>query len=336
MKMARATQPDLQQAMGLIAALDQFADGYLYSGSDDGDAEPPRFDAQNRDHLAGFYQTIMRIYRTRPSGLSRVVYGMEVLLDPANEIVDQNDTALALHPSITTAQALATSAKQVDADLQKWAMEVSQPLGAVCALTLAGGAAQTPKRRFEAVLFDAKYNGQSIGDWEIKVRQCFTPEGMELHGLDTPDQVFFYEQDYYPLSNFSAFNIVWEGHTFPTSEHVYQYEKFCGAGNVESLDIMLRIMNAPSAHEAFKIAEANRQYQQPDWDSKKVEVMREILRTKVMQHEYVERKLLATGNRELIENSWRDPVWGWGQNFDGQNLLGRCWMDVRRELRAIQ
>ena len=32
---------------------------------------------------------------------------------------------------------------------------------------------------------------------------------MELHGLDTEGAVFFYEQDFYVLSNFSAFRRRW-------------------------------------------------------------------------------------------------------------------------------
>ena len=40
----------------------------------------------------------------------------------------------------------------------------------------------------------------------------------DCHGLDTPQQVFFYEQDFYVLSNFSAFQINWGGETFATSE----------------------------------------------------------------------------------------------------------------------
>ena len=62
--------------------------------------------------------------------------------------------------------------------------------------------------------------------------------------------------------------------------------------------------------------------------------MLDILRAKVQQHEYVRRKLLATGDRELVENSWRDDFWGWGPNRDGQNKLGKLWMKVRAELRA--
>jgi len=60
--------------------------------------------------------------------------------------------------------------------------------------------------------------------------------------------------------------------------------------------------------------------------------MRDILRAKVTQHEYVHRKLLATGDRELVEDSWRDSYWGWGPDKKGTNMLGKLWMEVRTEI----
>lgn len=159
---------------------------------------------------------------------------------------------------------------------------------------------------------------------------------MDTHKLDTDSQVFFYEQDFYVLSNFSAFNLRWFGHTFPTSEHAYQWSKFpILTRNEAGVYVRDEIKLAPSAHEAFKIAERWKLLRQPNWDAVKVDVMLGILRAKVEQHEYVRRKLLATGNRELIEDSWRDDFWGWGPNRDGRNQLGKLWTQVRDELRAI-
>ncbi len=132
--------------------------------------------------------------------------------------------------------------------------------------------------------------------------------------LDTNTQVFFYEQDFYVLSNFSSFKIDWKGHRFATSEEVYHWEKFDCEGGAT---VQRAIENAPSAHAAFKIAEARKDCRRSDWDAAKVIIMRDILRAKAAQHEYVRRKLLATGDRELIENSWRDDFWGWGPNRDG-------------------
>lgn len=158
---------------------------------------------------------------------------------------------------------------------------------------------------------------------------------MELHGLDTETEVFFYEQDFYVLSNFSAFTLYWRGLRFDTSEAAYHWEKFTDQDGalVDVSAIRHAILTAPSAHEAFKIAERNKAHRRPDWDDVKLEIMHEILREKARQHEYVRRKLLATGDRCLIENSWRDDFWGWGPNRDGKNMLGTLWVRVRAELR---
>jgi ribA/ribD-fused uncharacterized protein len=161
------------------------------------------------------------------------------------------------------------------------------------------------------------------------------PTEIECHGLDTPERVCFYEQDFYVLSNFSAFSLRWSGYRFDTSEAVYHWEKFEPAGYMGSVQASIRnrIRVAASAHEAFKIARQNEALRRPDWNAVKVAVMRKILRAKADQHEYVRRKLLATGDRELVENSWRDDYWGWGPNRDGQNMLGKLWMEIRAELR---
>lgn len=146
--------------------------------------------------------------------------------------------------------------------------------------------------------------------------------------LDTPSEVFFYEQEFYPLSNFSAFTLKWKGNQFHTSEAAYHWEKFPG------MLIQQDILYAPSAHEAFKLAEQNKSARRKDWDDVKVGIMIGILRAKAAQHEYVKRKLIETRDRYLCENSWRDDFWGWGPNRDGKNMLGKLWMEVRSEFIA--
>jgi hypothetical protein len=39
----------------------------------------------------------------------------------------------------------------------------------------------------------------------------------ETHGLDTSRLVFFYEHDFYVLSNFASFRLTWKGIDFDTS-----------------------------------------------------------------------------------------------------------------------
>lgn len=144
---------------------------------------------------------------------------------------------------------------------------------------------------------------------------------------DTMSHVFFYEQDCYVLSNFSAFTLLWKGQDFDTSEAAYHWEKF-----PHHPEIQKAIRDSRSAHEAYKIAERNKDKRRGDWDAVKVNIMKDILLAKVSQHEYVRQKLLETGTRILVEDSWRDDFWGWGPNRNGQNMLGRLWMEIRTEL----
>jgi conserved hypothetical protein, ribA/ribD-fused len=153
------------------------------------------------------------------------------------------------------------------------------------------------------------------------------------HKLDTDKQVFFYEQEFYVLSNFSSFSLLFRGEQYATSEHAYHCQKFTDRCDRDG-SIRRWIKDAPSAHEAYKRADLHYKDRRPGWEELRISIMHEILRAKVEQHEYVRRKLLETGDRELIEDSWRDPFWGWGQNKDGQNMLGKLWMDIRAEIRA--
>ena len=156
--------------------------------------------------------------------------------------------------------------------------------------------------------------------------------------MKTP--VNFYEREFYVLSNFSAFEVVYNNNHFKTSEHAYQAQKFgVSSGNSIMTDDDVRyreryrgVQCARSAHDAFKYAETHKADRRPDWDQIKVDVMRDILREKAKQHEYVSRKLLETSDRPLIEMSWRDSFWGWGADQNGENMLGRLWMEVRSEL----
>jgi N-glycosidase YbiA len=150
---------------------------------------------------------------------------------------------------------------------------------------------------------------------------------MSKLSLDTPNAVYFYEQEFYVLSNFSAFRVTWQGIDFDTSEHAYHWSRF-PEGSIHKENIR----KARSAHDAFRYAQDNKQHQVANWDDIKIIVMREIIKHKVAQHEYVKRKLLQTGYRELVENSWRDSFWGWGEDRQGQNMLGKLWMELRAQI----
>jgi ribA/ribD-fused uncharacterized protein len=147
-----------------------------------------------------------------------------------------------------------------------------------------------------------------------------------MHGSDTEKQIFFYEHEFYVFSNYSSFMLEWKGKLYPTSEHAYHSEKFEDGGLKE------QIRNTRSAHDSQKLANANKDKRRKDWDDVKLGIMKEILKAKVSQHPYVLKKLVESGTKELVEDSWRDDFWGWGPNKDGANHLGKLWMEVRSEL----
>jgi len=140
--------------------------------------------------------------------------------------------------------------------------------------------------------------------------------------------VGFYEREFYVFSNFSSFQVEWMGYLWPTSEHAYQAARFFDS----SPEYVQKIKDTRSAHEAFEIAQGNKQYQRDNWEAIKTEVMLEICRHKLQQNPYVWHKLQLTNNEHLVEDSPVDSFWGWGANRQGRNELGKVWMKLREEV----
>lgn len=144
---------------------------------------------------------------------------------------------------------------------------------------------------------------------------------------DKINKIFFYDREFYPLSNFASFMVEYDGYLWPTSEYAYQAQKFT------DINIVNEIKNEKSSHEVFGLGLKYKDKIRPYWFEIRVSVMEKILRAKMEQHEYVRRKLLETGDKEIIENSPVDSFWGWGPNKDGENQLGKIWMKLREELK---
>lgn len=140
------------------------------------------------------------------------------------------------------------------------------------------------------------------------------------------NRILFYEGTRYMFSNFSSFRVRWRRVDWMTSEHAYQAAKF------DDIEIIQLIRNAPSAHDAKKIAQAHQDKRISNWAEIKVGIMEEIIRAKLDQHPYIQRKLRESGNREIVENSPTDSFWGRGPDWKGQNWLGKIWMKLREEL----
>lgn len=130
------------------------------------------------------------------------------------------------------------------------------------------------------------------------------------------------------LSNFWPAVVILDGVRYPTVEHAYQ------AAKTFDQDCRIYVGSAPTPGSAKKRArEIPFEHQRRASDTVKIEIMRDLLRQK-FRHTDLKRKLIDTGDRELIEgNVWGDTFWG-VCNGKGKNHLGKLLMEVRAEIAA--
>ena len=145
------------------------------------------------------------------------------------------------------------------------------------------------------------------------------------------DVIGFYPREFYCFDNFSSFKVKYDGYLYSSVEEAYQ-----ALGFKESApDIYQEIIGCYSAHEAQKIAYANKDKRRKDWDEIKVGIMEELLRCKIEQNPYVKKKLLETKDYTIVEDSPKDSFWGWGEDRNGNNQLGKLWMKLRDEIKKL-
>lgn len=142
------------------------------------------------------------------------------------------------------------------------------------------------------------------------------------------DVIGFYPREFYCLDNFSSFKVEWDGYLYASLEEAYQTAKFLKSAP----EIAEEIKKSHSAHEAQKIAFANKDKVRSDWQEVKLTIMEELLRKKLQQNPYVKQKLLQTKDYIIVEDSPKDNFWGWEKDRIGENHLGKLWMKLRDEL----
>ena len=128
---------------------------------------------------------------------------------------------------------------------------------------------------------------------------------------------------YFFLSNFYPCSIIYEGITYPSSEHAYVSAK---SDDTRDREYIATISNAGKAKQYSR-----RLILRDGWDSMRVNIMRDIVRIK-FRHEDLSNALFNTGNEELVEgNYWGDIFWGQSPIGTGQNNLGKILMEIRSE-----
>ena len=134
-----------------------------------------------------------------------------------------------------------------------------------------------------------------------------------------------FRDDYFFLSNYFTAPIEENGVTYPTNEHYFHAHK----SSIVSQNIL--IAHAATPGEAKRLGRKCKM--RPDWNTYRLEVMRNGIHLKFTQHPELAEKLLATGNEELIEgNTWNDKFWGVCDGV-GENNLGKILMEERERLK---
>jgi ribA/ribD-fused uncharacterized protein len=122
------------------------------------------------------------------------------------------------------------------------------------------------------------------------------------------------------LSNFSDAKVSYEGVEYPTVEHAYQASKTLVAD--ERRDICAQPTPVLAKKRGRKVT------MREDWDQVKIPIMEDLLSQK-FSDPVLAKKLVETGDSQLVEgNWWGDVFWGVCRG-EGQNNLGKILMKIR-------
>lgn len=104
MKLAKANAEDLKGATDLLHILSAVSQGYMPDGMEAVHEDAELFDIDDSADCKMVLKALIEI--ENGCNLLRVVWGMETLMDPLNDIIDPESETLDLHPSIAEALAL--------------------------------------------------------------------------------------------------------------------------------------------------------------------------------------------------------------------------------------
>lgn len=138
--------------------------------------------------------------------------------------------------------------------------------------------------------------------------------------------------EYYFLSNFSESKIEYDGYIYLNAEAAFHAQK----NDSSTYKYMMQYQDPSTAKK-----EGRRVKLRPDWEQVKNKIMYYVVKAKFEQNKELLNKLLATGNKKLIEaNTWHDNYWGIctcekcaRTTHINMNNLGKILMKVREELK---
>jgi ribA/ribD-fused uncharacterized protein len=136
------------------------------------------------------------------------------------------------------------------------------------------------------------------------------------------------------FSPYTAHAIEIDGIVYPTVEHAYQCSRYAD----EKIREEIRLGRSPV--KAWELSSKHKHEQIPLFKNPehKRAVMKDLMRARALQHEDVRAALLETRDMEIVKHITTYPpgdgFWDDGEQGEGQNEMGKIWMEIREELRA--
>ncbi len=145
----------------------------------------------------------------------------------------------------------------------------------------------------------------------------------ELRREDYPEEILQFKDEHAFLSNDFPAETSYEGVAYPCATSAFLASK----------------IDDPSERKAISrtgLDKVKKRYGadpgSPEWEARKTDVMENVVRLKFQQHPELLAKLIATGNRKLINGGKKDEFWGVNLiTWEGENRLGQILMKLRTE-----
>ena len=143
-----------------------------------------------------------------------------------------------------------------------------------------------------------------------------------------------------PFSNWYPSNFVVDGKTFNCGEQYMMYVKAMTFGDTE---IAEEVMNTKNPRDQKKLGRKVRNYDDKVWAEVRFEKVKKGLKEKYAQDPFFKNYLEERKDKIIVEASPYDAIWGIGLSENdpnilekkekwGQNLLGKCIMEIADEL----
>lgn len=141
--------------------------------------------------------------------------------------------------------------------------------------------------------------------------------------------IYFYKQygELGYLANYSDHGFELDGKYWPTVEHYYQAQKFFDE------ELKERIRKAETPKIASQIGRDRDNKLRDNWEDIKRDIMLVGVLAKFRAHSDILKKLIDTGDEEIVENTDIDYYWGCGEQKTGRNEFGKILVKAREILK---